>query len=330
MRFLIAGFGSIGRRHLRNLLALGETDIVLYRTHQSTLDNQEIQAFPVETDLQHALDRKPDAVIIANPTALHLEVAIPAAKAGCHILFEKPVSHSLERMDELKTALHSGGGEVLVGFQFRFHPGIRKVRDLLAENVIGVPISVRGEWSEYLPDWHPWEDYRKSYSARPDLGGGVVLTLSHPLDYLRWLFGSVNSLWAHTAQIPQLEIPVESTADIFMQYQSGTFGNLHLDYIRRPAAHRFEITGTEGLIRWDNADGAVEVFEANQNRIQKFELPQGFDRNDLFLEELRHFIRVCKHEENSICTLDDGIKTLELALAVHQSGRDGKVQHFNI
>ena len=122
MKFMIAGLGSIGRRHFRNLLALGERDILLYRTQQSTLPDDELAGFPVETDLQSALAHHPQAVIVANPTALHLEVAIPAAETGCSLLLEKPVSHSMEGMDQLEQTMERSGGRLLVGFQFRFHP----------------------------------------------------------------------------------------------------------------------------------------------------------------------------------------------------------------
>ncbi|MBI2330734.1 MAG: Gfo/Idh/MocA family oxidoreductase [Chloroflexi bacterium] len=89
MKYLIAGLGSVGRRHMRNLVALGEMDIVLYRTHKATLPDDELAGYPVETDLAEALKRhKPDAVIISNPTSLHLDVAIPAAEAGCAILLD--------------------------------------------------------------------------------------------------------------------------------------------------------------------------------------------------------------------------------------------------
>jgi len=187
VKFLIGGLGSVGRRHLRNLIKLGERDILLYRTHRSTLPEAELAGFPVETDLRTALQHKPDAVIVSNPTALHMDVAIPAARAGCHLFLEKPVSHSLDGLDELDNALCEGGGRLLVGFQFRFHPGLQRLSRLLAEGVIGRPLSARACWGEYLPGWHPWEDYRQSYSARPELGGGVILTLCHPFDYLRWL-----------------------------------------------------------------------------------------------------------------------------------------------
>ena len=192
MKFLIAGLGSIGRRHLRNLQALGETDIVLYRTRRATMPEDELSGLPVETDLHRALDGRPDAVIVANPTALHLEVALQAAEAGCHIFLEKPVSSSLDGLDRLADAAVNSGSRILVGFQFRFHPTLQKAAQLIKDGAIGDVLTIHARWGEYLPNWHPWEDYRSSYAARSDLGGGVTLTLTHPLDYIRWLAGDVH------------------------------------------------------------------------------------------------------------------------------------------
>ena len=131
MKFLIAGFGSIGRRHLRNLIELGEKDFVLLRSHHSTLPEDEIKDIPVETTVEAALSHHPDGVIIANPTALHLDVAIPAAKMGCAVFMEKPISGTPERLPELQNALRHNGGRLQMGFQFRFHPGLLKVKELL-------------------------------------------------------------------------------------------------------------------------------------------------------------------------------------------------------
>ena len=172
MKFLIAGLGSIGRRHLRNLLALGERDILLYRTHHSTLPDDELADFQTETSLEAALAHQPDAVIVSNPTALHLQVAIPAARAGCHLLLEKPVSHSLEGIAELRAAVQRSGSRVLVGYQFRFHPGLAESREPApGRSDRSSAVSARAHWGEYLPGWHPWEDYRQGYSARPTWAG---------------------------------------------------------------------------------------------------------------------------------------------------------------
>ena len=205
MKFLIAGLGSIGRRHFRNLISLGEKDIVLLRTRKATLPDDELAGFPVETDIQEALRKhKPDAVIVANPTSMHLDIAIPAAEAGCHILLEKPVSNSLERLDILQQAAQKSGSKILVGFQFRYHPTLNKARELIQEDALGKILTVHAHWGEYLPQWHPWEDYRQSYAARADLGGGVIVTLTHPLDYLRFILGEVESLWSFNGHISPL------------------------------------------------------------------------------------------------------------------------------
>jgi len=328
MKFMIAGLGSIGRRHFRNLQQLGEKEILLFRSHQATLPDAELAGFPVETDLTRALAWKPDVVIVSNPTALHLDVAIPAAQAGCHLFLEKPISHSMQRVADLSAAVQASGVKVLVGFQFRFHPGLHKAASLLAENVIGQPLSFRVQWGEYLPNWHPWEDYKQGYAARGDLGGGVILTLSHPLDYLRWLFGDVQSLWAFASQSGALGIPVEDVAEIGLRFQSGLIGSVHLDYNRRPPGHSLEVVGSQGTLLWDNADGSVRWSVAGADGKagdwQHFAPRPDFERNTLFLDQTRHLMAVVRGEVDPVCSLEDGIQALRLALAAAESSEKGQ------
>lgn len=324
MKFLIAGYGSIGRRHLRNLLSFGEQDVLLLRSHRSTLPGDEIAGLPVETEVRAALDHHPDAVIIANPTALHLDVAIPAAEQGCAILLEKPIAGSLDRVTELQAAVARGGAKVLVGFQFRFHPTLQRAARLLVDGAIGRPLSARAHWGEYLPNWHPWEDFRQGYAARADLGGGVLLTLCHPFDYLRMLLGEVDALWAF-ASTEGLGLPVEDTAEVGLRFSSGPLASVHLDYLQQPAAHTLEIVGTEGTLRWNNADGALSVSRGGQD--WQVELPPpGFERNAMFLDEMRNFLAVARGEAEPICTLADGIRALEISLLARQSAQDGQMK----
>jgi len=313
MKFLIAGLGSIGRRHLNNLLLLGEKDIVLYRSNLSTLVKDDYNEFPTETDLNKALDHKPDAVIISNPTAFHFDIAIPAAEAGCAILLEKPISHTLERVSELKAAIQKNNSKIFVGFQYRFHPTLQVAAGMLAAGEIGNPVSVRVHWGEYLPDWHPWEDFHKSYSARKELGGGVVLTLCHPFDYISWLLGRPKIIWATTGNMGELGIPVEDIAEITLRFPNGALGSIHLDFIQKPANHHFEIVGTMGTLRWDNSNGLLSVFKHNKSEWEYFKPPDGFERNWMFIEEIRHFISVIHTDIPPLCTLDDGIHALEMA-----------------
>jgi len=331
MKFLIAGLGSIGRRHFRNLVALGEKDIVLLRSHRATLPDDELIGYAVETEIQAALERhKPQAVIVANPTSLHLDVAIPAAEAGCAILLEKPVSASLEGLDVLQQTAKQRGSKILVGFQFRYHPTLNKAKELIESGALGNVLTVHAHWGEYLPQWHPWEDYRQSYAARADLGGGVIRTLTHPLDYLRYLIGEVEEIHAFCGHLSPLEIDVEDIAEIGFKFACGAIGGLHLNYVQRPPVHRLEIVGTNGTLRWDNADGILHYYkmsapfgsysdEPPAPVIETFAPPEGFERNHLFMAQMRHFLDVAAGKSEPICTLADGIRALELALQARQS-----------
>jgi predicted dehydrogenase len=337
MKFLIAGLGSIGRRHFRNLIALGEKDIVLLRTRKATLPEDELAGYPVETDLQEALQKhQPDAVVVANPTSMHLDVAIPAAETGCHILLEKPVFHSLEQIDVLQKTAEMSSSRILVGFQFRYHPTLNKARELIQSNALGKILTVHVHWGEYLPQWHPWEDYRQSYAARADLGGGVIVTLTHPLDYLRYLLGDVESLWSFNGHISPLEIDVEDVAEIGLKFTNGAVGGVHVNYFQRPPVHHLEIVGTNGTLRWDNVDGILHFYKFpatfgsySDNPpapvVESFSPPRGFERNQLFVAQTRHFIEVVRGEAEPSCSLEDGVQALRLALAAYQSQETGRM-----
>ena len=335
MKILIAGLGSIGRRHFRNLIALGEKDLILYRTNRATLPDDELAGYPVETDLLTAFEKhRPQAVIVSNPTALHLDVAIPAARMGCAILLEKPISNDLSRVDELRRTVAASGSRVLVGFQFRFHPTLNKAKELIESGALGKVLTVHAHWGEYLPNWHPWEDYRESYAARDDLGGGVIRTLTHPLDYLRYLLGEVDALWSFNGHVSPLEMDVEDVAEIGLRFKSGAIGGLHLNYVQRPPVHRLEIVGMAGTLRWDNADGLLTLLQSpdafggiypqpQPTAEHRFAPPDGFERNQLFVAQTRHFLAVAKGESDAVCSLEDGIRALELALAACQSPQSG-------
>ena len=261
---------------------------------------------------------------------MHLDVAIPAAEAGCHILLEKPISDSLDRLNTLQQAAQKSGSRILVGFQFRYHPTLNKARELIHANAIGKVLTVHAHWGEYLPQWHPWEDYRASYAARADLGGGVIRTLTHPLDYLRYLIGEVESLWSFNGHISPLELDVEDVAEIGLKFSNGTIGGLHLNYVQRPPRHTLEIVGTQGTLHWDNADGVLQLQKfpapfASYSDLppapvsESFSPPKGYERNQLFVSQMRHFIETARGEVEPVCSLDDGIVALRLALAAGES-----------
>ena len=323
---MIAGLGSIGRRHLRNLVALGQEDIILVRSHRSTLPEQELSGYPVETDLAMALKQhRPDAVVIANPTAFHLQTALLAAESGCAMLLEKPISHSLDGLDRLQAAVHKTGARVLIGFQFRFHPSLVRAMHLLSAGELGRIMSAHVHYGEYLPAWHPWEDYRQAYAARADMGGGVLLTQCHSLDYLPWLVGEVEAAWGLLAKSSDLELDVDDTAEIGLRFTGGALATLHLDYAQQPPSHHFHVSGTRGFLQCDLLSGLVRVFRSETNAWTDHPLPQNWERNMMFKDEMIHFLAVVRGEAQPACTLEDGLQVMRLIAAVEISQRTGQL-----
>jgi predicted dehydrogenase len=320
--FLLVGAGSVGTRHLLNLRSLGCNDLLLYRTRRGPARELPIEA--TLSSLPDALLRHPQAALICNPTALHLPIALAAARAGCHLFIEKPVSHSMEGIEALASEVSARGLKVLVGYQFRYHPGLRQVKRWLTEGAIGEVASARARWGEYLPGWHPGEDYRNGGSARRDLGGGVVVTLSHPFDYLRWLLGEVVEVQAQVAQGSGFNRDADETAHVVLRFASGVLATVSLDDVDLPAIHQLHLIGRSGLISWDGITGEARLRDALTGEVQCLPLPSGFDRNQIFLAEMRHFLDCVFHDAAPACGLDDGIATLRIALAAKRSALEGQ------
>ena len=287
-------------------------------SRRSTLPEDEIAGFPVETDLQAALAHKPEAVIISNPTALHLDVAIPAAEAGCHILMEKPISHSLDRLDDLQAALDHSGGKLLVGFQLRFHPDLAQSRRTAGCRChwppAGCPRALGRIPAQLASLGGLPPGLRRP--RRPGRGRGA--------DPLPTRSITCAGCWARPAWNGRaggslgLGLDVEDTAEIGLRFDSGAVGSVHLDYLQQPSTHTLEIIGSQGTLRWDNATAALSLFQAGQTDWQTFAAPEGFERNWLFMEETKHFLAVARGETEPFCTLHDGVRALELALAARQ------------
>jgi predicted dehydrogenase len=312
---LIAGLGSIGRRHLASLRALGWPHIRLYRTGRSTLSDDDLAGLPVEHDLRTALARRPIAVIVSNPSALHVPLALEAARAGAHLLIEKPLSHDLSGVAELDSLVTGNGLMALVGFQLRFNPGLRQIRAWLQAGAIGRVLSAQAHWGEYLPDMHPWEDYRVGYAARPELGGGVLLTLCHPFDYLRWLLGEIAEVSAVESRSDTLRLSVNTCVDVAMKFAGGASAHVHLNFLERPTNHQLTLIGTEGTITWNHADSAVHRYCATSRRWETLLAPDGFEREWMFLDEMRHFLACLNGEEQPLCTIADGRAVVEMTSA---------------
>jgi predicted dehydrogenase len=341
LRFLIAGLGGIGQRHARNLRALlGENvELLAYRARrnspaltdkmqvESGLDVESKFRLRVFTDLDEALAEKPDAAIIANPTSLHLPVARAAAEAGCHLFIEKPISHTFEGVAEFLDLVERRNLVTFVGYQWRFHPLLERLKQTLGGRSIGQVVSVLAEFGEYLPGWHPYEDYRQSYAARRELGGGVLLTQIHDFDYLGWLFGWPRRVFCAGGKLSSLEIDVEDTASTLLECDMDGRRvpvHVHQDYVQRPPVRGCRIIGEAGRIEVDLARAAYTVRNERGDEIET-QCFDNFDRNQIFLAEMKHFLACLDRSETSRIPASEGARSLRVALAAQESLRTGRV-----
>ena len=321
-RFLVIGCGSIGKRHIKNLRSLGMADVVAFdvradRRREVTAELG-IQAFDT---LEEAWNCSPDAAVVTVPTSFHVPVALEAALRRCHLFIEKPLSNKWSGIEPLLAIVKQNNLIGLNGCNMRFHPGLAMVKNLLDEEAVGRIIAARVEVGQYLPDWHPWEDYRQSYSARGDLGGGVILDAIHEIDYVRWLVGEIVGATCLAGKLSTLDIETEDTAAILTRFANGAIGEVHLDYVQRAYSRTCQIIGEEGTLRWDYTLGQVRWYSARTRQWQVFSNPAEWHPNHMYVDEMRHFLACLDGEQTPTLDIFDAARVLQIALAVKQSAR---------
>lgn len=326
MRIFVIGCGSIGKRHIGNLKRLQSGNITAFDpVSERRQDVKEKYNIKVYEKFEDGLSNNPDAVVIASPTSLHLEQAKMAALKGCHIFIEKPISHNMDGVDEFIEVVNKNNLIVLIGYNMRYHPCLKKIKEILKTGQIGKVTSARVQYGQYLPDWHPWEDYRKGYSARSELGGGIVLDASHEIDYLRWFMGEAKEVFAFVDKLSSLEIDTEDTAEIIVKFNSGAIGEIHLDYVQRIKSRDCQIIGEEGTVVWNINEGCVKLFKAEGGKWEIFPQKEDFDINDTYIDEMKYFIDYVEKGERAYPDAQDGKKVLEIAVAAKRSSIDKKL-----
>ncbi len=322
MRYLCIGSGSIGKRHMRNLLAIGTKPENISAVDTREDRRQEVVNMGINSvfsTYEEALDAGSyDAAIVCSPTNLHIPQGINLASRGIHILMEKPLAHDLEGIEEFKAAVEKNKVVVLMAYIFRFSPLTDKVRELLESGVIGKVLFVRGEFSEYLPDWHPYEDYRSFYMAEKKQGGGSILDQSHIMDLVHYLFGGFDTVYALNGNLSSLEVNADDYSELTTRLKSGVVASIHTDMFGRDHKKELEIKGEKGNIYWSSADNMVTLYDPETKAKQVFrKFPPDFNLN--YITEINHFIACCEGREQPRATLQEGIETMELILAAYRS-----------
>ncbi len=318
---LVAGAGSIGRRHLGNLKNLGLARVAACDPHPERLEyvasEFQTECFPA---LEEGLEKfRPDVVLVCTPPVYHVTQALQALRAGAHVFVEKPLSDRLDGVEELREESARRGAVVQVGYNLRFHPPLQKLKELVDEAVVGKILWAQVEAGSYLPDWRPWQDYRKSYTARRELGGGILLDGSHEIDYVTWLFGAPQEVACMAGHVSQLDVNVEDCATILLRFPDGTRADVHVDFIQRSYSRNCTLVGPEGKVHWDFASNAVQIVRADgQAETVKFDC----EVNAMYVAELGHFLECVENGTQPRFGLKDAILTLRIALAARASAEE--------
>lgn len=323
-KILIIGGGSIGKRHLRNLLSLGEQDVAMVETNPERAEaNKKEFNIPVYNSLEEISDKKFDIVFICSPSVYHLQNSLWAAEKGSDLFIEKPLSHNLERVDKLIDSVREKKLITLVGSNWKFYPLFQKMKELLDSGVIGKILSARCQFGQYLPDWHPGEDYRQGYSANKKLGGGILLD-SHEFDYLTWFLGEVKKISCFAKKVSNLEIDVEDVAEVILEFKNGAIGEIHLDYLQRFYQRNFEFFGETGTIIWDSNLQKV-ILMTKEKGWEEFPLVANYDINTMYVEEIKSFLDCVENRKETITPIEKGAQVLQLIVAAQESAEKEKI-----
>ncbi len=319
-KIAIVGLGNISKRHRANLRLLypyAKIFAISSSGRKSSKYKENIDEYIASIDDLVGFDI--DMAIVASPAPFHMQQASQLLKINIPVLIEKPLADSLESFEAVSTILHENSYRVEVAYNLRFMPSAIELKKLLNKKTIGRIYSVSIDVGQYLPDWRSAVDYRDSVSAQKKLGGGVLLELSHEIDYLQWLFGSFDTVYCVAISTGMLDVDVEDNINaIFHRKKDSLVVNLHMDFLQRAPARTCKIIGEAGTLVWDLLDNSIYL-HCEQNKRKALFSDPNYDRNQMYLEVIQHFSRVAKGELKPNVDVDQALCTLQLIDAMKKS-----------
>ena len=329
MNILIIGLGSIGQRHLRNLRSIDKKIkfFSLRRKYITPLLDSKNQKrrgkiedyYNIKNFKSFDEIKKIDIAFICTPSKFHVSEAIKLLKKNVHIFIEKPLGSSLKNINKLKKIIFNKPNiKTMMGFQLKFNPLILKLKQLIEINSIGKIYNIFIHHGEHINDFHPYEDYKVSYAAKKSLGGGVILTQIHEIDYLLFLFKKykIKILDTFPSKISNLKIDVEDSLNANLKLEKKKnqkiFCSLHLNYFERPKKREIKLIGEKGKIDCDLVKNEIKIFKGKNLKTIKYKI----NRNEIFKNQIRYFLKCVKNNKKIRSDFDviNGIKSLKIAL----------------
>ena len=328
-KILIVGYGNIAVRHIQNIKKLMpncEIKVLRQFSKEPVFKNSAIKQTIFK--MEEAIKWKPDIAFITSPAPLHLDAAISFAELGSHLYIEKPLSSNLVGIMELQEKVLSKNIVLMVGYNLRYNKALQALKKAMLNNILGEIYSVKAEVGQWLPSWRPAKDYRKTVTARKELGGGAILELSHDIDYLRFIFGEVSTVTCLASKQSNLDINVEDNAEILLQFHNGIMANLHLDLLRYDVTRTCTVLGEKGTLILDLISCNLRMFSSETNEWTDLYNNQLYDSNQTYLDCLTNLIESIKNNKTTFIPISQGIKTLKVALAAKESNLEKKTVYL--
>jgi len=324
LKAVVIGYGSIGKRYVDILFSIPNVEVIIC-TKKTIIKNTK-RNFIIRHSIKECLKLKPDVVFITNVTSAHVTTAKVFAKKGIPLFIEKPLSNSLKGIEELSSIIKSKKLITMIGCNLRFHKAILTIKELIDKGKIGRILSVKSENGSFLPDWHPWENYRQSYAAQKKLGGGVLFTNIHEIDYLYWFFGMPKEIFSFTGKLSDLKV-FEDFSSIIMNYKNKIL-EIHLDFFQKPSERSCKIIGTNGTIFWNSKLESVNLFDPKKKRWKTVISLKNYDYNLMYTEEIKYFLNSVKKNKQTFNDFDEATKILKIALAGLDSSKQKRTVYF--
>ena len=317
---IVIGLGSIGNRHLNNLQELGLTSLGVVR--RSSGVNQHFKVPPgigLFHSLADALAWKPDFAIVSNPSHLHAETAIQCMEAGTHVLIEKPLGRSIGAKErQLLEIYHSSDLVCAMAYCMRYHAAYRRAHDEIQAGAIGKVLYAKAWFEGYLPDWHPWEDYRQSYAGLLDQGGGVLRTLDHELDFMNWVLGQAESASGKAINTGGIDVQADDLAVYQLHHPNGVMSQITTSFCRKPQSRGFEFIGSSGVLKFCMETGELVRQDPIQQEAQVLHTTNAEHVNQMYRALLLEFLdSCCGQTPLCLASIKDGFNSLSSIESIH-------------
>ena len=316
----------MGKRRIRNFQYLKQEKIIGFDSREDRC-KEASEKYNIETfqDISKALDEKPDAMVISTPPDLHMKYAKIALENKIHFFTEASVVQ--DEMEDIIEMLDKNDIVGLPSCTMRYHPIVNEIRNILSKNIIGKPLSFLYHSGQYLPDWHPWEDYRKFYVAKRETGACREI-VPFELVWLIDLFGKIKTVSARKSKVSSLEIDIDDIYNILLEFENGIESTMTVDVITRFPFRQIKILGESGVILADWSERIVKYFTKEEgwieNRIDDGKIEEDYIHGEgPYIEEMKVFLESIQKNRKQPYTFKEDLQILKTLELIEKSSDTG-------